>query len=273
MSLGAVLEAVVVTRDLDRSVDFHTRAFGMTVAHSGGGRALLSAAGSGTGRLRLVSVPDAPDAPAPRVWDIGPRLLGIYSRDLERTAAAIDAAGGTSRPRVTYPYGAATLSEFVARGTDGLWWTIPLAADGHRPSPALDGDPGRLHGELHSAVLVPRDHDAAVRLFTAGGLQVLFEGAMSGEPFTGMVGMPPDASLRLAFLVAPGHPAARLEIMSFTGVSAEDLSRRPTGLRRLVFACDAPGETADTLLAAGATRIDATTLRGPAGVEIELRAG
>lgn len=272
MSLGAVVEAVVATRDLGGSIGFHTRAFGLDVLHRDAGGALLGAPGADTGRLRLVAAPDAPDAPAPRLWDVGPRLLGIYSRDLERTAAAIDAAGGRSRERVTYPYGAATLSEFVALGADGVWWTIPRAAAGHRPSPALEGDPGRLHGELHTAVLVPADHDAAVGFFTAaGGLEILFEGEMSGEPFDRMTGIPAEASLRLTFLVSPGHAPARLEIMSFTGVDAEDRTGHQLGLRRLVFASDAPDTTRARLIGSGATRLDATTLRGPSGIEIELR--
>ncbi|TDC98271.1 VOC family protein [Actinomadura sp. 7K507] len=272
MPLGAVIEAVVATRDLGASIDFHTRAFGLDVLHRDAGGALLGGPDGTTGLLRLVAAPDAPESPDPRVWDIGPRLLGIYSRDLERTAAAIDAAGGRSRERVTYPYGAATLSEFVALGADGIWWTIPRAAAGHRPSPALEGDAGRLHGELHTAVIVPADHDAAVEFFTAaGGLEILFSGEMSGDPFDRMTGIPADASLRLTFLVSPGHTPARLEIMTFAGVDAEDLTDRPLGLRRLVFASDTPDETRAALLKAGATALDGSTLRGPAGIELELR--
>ncbi|MEU8802410.1 VOC family protein [Spirillospora sp. NPDC048819] len=273
MPLGAVIEAVVATRDLGASLDFHTRAFGLDVLHRDAHGALLGAPSGTTGLLRLVAAPDVPHSPDPRIWDIGPRLLGIYSRDLERTATAIDAAGGRSRERVTYPYGAATLSEFVALGADGIWWTIPKAAAGHRPSPALENDSGRPHGELHTAVIVPADHDAAVGFFTAGGLEILFEGEMSGDPFDRMTGIPADASLRLTFLVSPGHAPARLEVMSFTGVDAEDLSDRPLGLRRLVFAPGDPDATRDALLGAGGTPIDATTLRGPSGIEIELRSG
>ncbi|MDL4772541.1 VOC family protein [Actinomadura xylanilytica] len=131
MPLGAVVEAVAGCRDLDASIAFHTRALDLEVLRRDGGEALLGVAGSGTGRLRLVAVPEADAAlPGPRLWDIGPRLLGIYSRDLERTAAKIDAAGGRSGERVTDPYGAATLSEFVALGGDGIWWTIPQAGAG-----------------------------------------------------------------------------------------------------------------------------------------------
>ncbi|TDC37562.1 hypothetical protein E1281_39445, partial [Actinomadura sp. KC345] len=127
MSLGAVIEAVVATRDLDASIDFHTRAFDLEVLRRDAGGALLGGPGGTTGLLRLVATPGAPDLPDPEIWDFGPRLLGMYTRDVERTAAAIEAAGGRSLERVTYAYGEGTLTEFVGFGTDGIWWTIPWA--------------------------------------------------------------------------------------------------------------------------------------------------
>ncbi|SEF68672.1 hypothetical protein SAMN04489712_101825 [Thermomonospora echinospora] len=272
MALGAIIEAVVVCRDVEASIGFHARAFGLEVIERNGAEALMGVRGVGTGRLRLRPAAAGREAEEPRVWDLGPRLLGMYSRDLERSTRLIDEAGGRSRQPVTYPYGSASLSEAVALGSDGLWWTLPKAGPGHRPSPALEGDPQRLHGELHTAVLVPADHEEALRFFTeAGGLEVAFDGAMSGEPFERMIGMPPGASLRLSFLVSADQAPARLEIMSFTGVQARDLSDRPLGLRRLVFAADDPDATAAALEAAGGVRIGERVLRGPAGVEVELR--
>jgi len=271
LSLGAIIEAVVVCRDVEASAGFHARAFGFEVVERDGAEVLMGAPGVETGRLRLAPAA-AEDAEEPRVWDIGPRLLGMYSRDLERSTRAIDEAGGRSREPVTYPYGSASLSEAVALGSDGVWWTLPKAGPGHRPSPALESDPGRLHGELHTAVLVPADHEEALRFFTeAGGLQVAFDGEMSGEPFERMIGMPSGASLRLSFLVSADQAPARLEIMSFTGVEARDLSDRPLGLRRLVFAADDPDASAAALEASGGVRIGERVVRGPAGVEVELR--
>ncbi|WP_106398847.1 VOC family protein [Actinocorallia populi] len=274
MSLGAIIEAVVVCRDVEASAGFHARAFGLETVGRDGAEVLLGAPGSATGRLRLVpaAAADAADAEPPRVWDVGPRLLGMYSRDLERSVRLVDEAGGRSREPVTYPYGSASLSEAVALGSDGVWWTLPKAGPGHRPSPALEGDPQRLHGELHTAVLVPADHEEALRFFTgAGGLEVAFDGEMSGEPFERMIGMPPGASLRLSFLVSADQAPARLEIMSFTGVEARDLSGRPLGLRRLVFAAADPDASEAALLACGGVRVGDRVVRGPAGVEVELR--
>ncbi|MFC3542862.1 hypothetical protein [Nonomuraea ferruginea] len=271
MSLGAIVEAVIACRDVGASAAFHARAFGLDVLADDGKEALLGVEGVDTGRIRLVPGADAPD---PQLWDVGPRLLGMYSRDLARTTRLIDEAGGRSREIVTYPYGAASLTEAVALGADGVWWTLPQAGAGHRPSPALERDPGRLHGELHTAVIVPRDHDAALAFFTAGGgLKVLFDGEMSGPPFDRMTGMPADASLRLSFLVSADQAPARLEIMSFTGVDAADLSDRPLGMRRVVFAADDPVAMAAELERHGGERLGELLLRGPAGLEIQLTGG
>lgn len=269
MSLGAIVEAVIACRDVGTSAAFLTRAFGLDMLEQDGPGTVMGVRGVGTGRIRLVPGTEAPD---PRLWDIGPRLLGMYSRDLARTVRLIDEAGGASREVVTYPYGSASLTEAVALGTDGVWWTLPQAGAGHRPSPALEDDPGRLHGELHTAVIVPRDHDAALAFFTtAGGLKVLFDGEMSGPPFDRLTGMPADASLRLSFLVSESQAPARFEIMSFTGVDQADLSDRPLGLRRVVFEADDPAATAAALAEHGGERLGELLLRGPAGLEIELR--
>jgi hypothetical protein len=206
------------------------------------------------------------------IWDTGPRLLGIYSRDLADTATGIDAAGGAARTPTTYPYGSASLSELVARGTDGVWWTIPLAVPGaHRPSPAL-ADPSRPHSELHTAVLVveSHEHDAAVRFFEALGLHPIFVGTMTGEPFDQLVGMPADAALRLAFMAGADQAPARLEIMSFTGVPGVDRTTDAVGIRRLVFVVDDVAATIAVLEELGAERLADDAFRGPVGVEIEL---
>ncbi|GII86145.1 hypothetical protein Ssi03_41350 [Sphaerisporangium siamense] len=273
MSLGAVVEAVVACRDVEASVAFHTRAFGLDVIERNEEEALLGVGAGATGRLRLVPAPAGAEAVEdPRVWDIGPRLLGMYSRDLARTTRMIDEAGGRSLPVATYPYGSGTMSECVALGSDGVWWTLPQAGAAHRPSPALEGDPDRLHGELHTAVIVPDDHEQALRFFTdGGGLSVLFDGEMNGETFERMVGMPSGASLRLTFLLSADQAPARFEIMSFTGVEAADLSDRPLGLRRVVFATGDPAAMAERLVAHGGVRLGERLVHGPAGLEVELR--
>ena len=288
MALLHITEAVVVTPDVAGSARFCQEALGFEVlersprgaglgAPSAARSVLLAAAGSPSGRLRLVQgdpptpLPlDSKDLPA--LWDLGPRLFGLYSRSLQATVAAVEAAGGTAGPIVAYPYGAGEMREIVARGPEGIWWTIPEAPGSRQPSPALDADPSRLHSELHSTVLVVEDHDAALRFFAeGGGMTVLFDGPMAGELFERLVGMPPGAALRLSFLVGRGRGPARLEIMSFTGVSGADRRASPWGIRRLVVAADDPPATAAALQAAGARPGPAPgVLVGPAEVEICL---
>lgn len=273
MSLRYIREVVVASADPRAAAAFHRSAFGLEVLEEAESRdaVLLGVAGSPGGRLRLVAADSQPPSEPPQVWDRGARLLGIYSHDLDHTTRAMAEAGGAPRRPVTYPYGTASLSELVGGGTDGIWWTIPQAVPGaHRPSAAYAADPQRMHSELHTAVLVTDDHDGALAIFEAAGLTVAFDGAMSGPPFDELVGMPADASLRLAFLVGPDQEAARLEIMSFTGVDQVDRSGEPVGIQRLVFVADDPAESHAALLAAGADPVDERVVRGPVGVEIEV---
>jgi hypothetical protein len=105
LALGCILEAVVGSRDLARSRTFHGQAFGFEVVAAAGGEVLMGAAGVATGRLRLVPAASDPPLPPPSPWELGPRLLGVCSRDLARTRAAVEAAGGWVGPAVRYPYG------------------------------------------------------------------------------------------------------------------------------------------------------------------------
>ena len=274
MTVQYVREAIIASGDMAASVRFHREAFDFEVLGEGDDGVLLGVAGTSAGHVRVVPAADSPDEPsaeAAAVWDRGGRLLGIYSHDLAATEAAMIAAGGEPRTPVTYPYGQASLSELVGRGVDGIWWTIPLAVPGaHRPSAAYEASPERLHSELHTAVLVVEDHDAAVNFFTAAGLDVLFDGTMSGSPFDELVGIPADGALRLAFLVGPLQSAARLEIMSFTGVEAQDRTASSVGMKRLVFVATDVDQARNAMLEAGGEDLGDGVLRGPAGVEIEL---
>lgn len=271
--LGPIVEAVVRCRDAAVTAAFYQAAFDLEVLAREGDALVTGVANSDTGRIRLVPTREgeANGEAAPHVWDTGPRLLGIYSRGLEKTCARVAAAGGHTLPIASYGYGTAALREVVAAGPDELYWTIPEVGEAaHRPSPAL-GDPARLHGELHSAVLVAADHDATLAFFSGAGLDTIFDGTFSGEPFVAMTGMPAQATLRLSFLAAAGQAPARLEIMSFTGVAARDLTAYPVGLRGLLFGCDDVAATRTALIGLGATPLPDGALRGPDGIELTLR--
>lgn len=271
MALGPIVEAVVGTRDVDASAAFAAKAFGLAPIEVRGSSSLLGVPGVATGRVRFEPAKGDEGHPAPELWEIGPRLLGIYSRDLLETKRRVEAAGAQIGPITSYPYGTSML-EAVVRGPGDLFWTVPQVIP-RRPSPALDADPDRLHGEIHSAVINVDDMDAAVRFFVdAGGLVSLFDGTLEGEPFERMMGLPEGASLRIAFLSSADQAPARLELMQFFDVPEAPLRRRPIGLTRLVFACpssDRP-ETRARLVEAGAIKGEHHRLRGPAGIGIEL---
>lgn len=270
MTLLYLREAEVACADLDQAVTFYGAAFDLEVLERGAEHVLLGVPGAPSGRIRLVPGEGTGAADA-RVWDLGARLFGIYTRDIESTARAITAAGGVSQPRVSYPYGERTMTEMVGYGMDGVWWTIPLALPGaHRPSAALAGDPQRIHSELHTAVLVVDDHDAAAAFFTAGGMTTVFDGGMEGEDIERLVGLPSGAKLRLTFLSGPDHLPARMELMSFTGADTTDRSADPLGIQRLVFVCDDVDTTRQALLGAGAEELPDGALRGPAGSVLQL---
>ena len=273
-----LIEAVWAAEDVDATVRFLRKGFDLEAVDRVGAQVLLGAADSDAGRIRVVSADVSkgtlPDEP-PAVWDAGPRLLGIYSRDLDATVCGLADLGAHTLPVVGYAYGAAQMREAVAQGPDGVWWTIPEVPAppmSPQPSPAL-GDPDRRHSELHSAVIVTHDHAAAVRFFTeGGGMQVVFDGEMAGDPFERLVGLPPGGTLRLAFLVGPEKAPGRIEVMSFTGVPRTVQAQKPVGIQRLVLGARDVAATRAGLLAAGGMRdaTDPAVIIGPSGVPIVL---
>lgn len=271
MELGPIREVAVLSRDVERALGFCRGAFGWETLARGASGALAGVPGAAHGRVRFVAAPADPGLPAPLPWEPGPRLLGVYSRNLEKTREAVAAAGGGAGPIVEYAIHK-PMRELLASGPDDLFWTIPEAVL-PLPSPALEGDPGRLHGELHSAVLVVPDVDAALGLFEgAGGMKVLFDGELGGEPFERMLGLPRGARFRIAVLAAPGLGPARLELIRFSGVPGAPARERAIGLRRLGFAVEHPAGASAALERAGARPVGPGLLVGPAGIEIELRA-
>lgn len=274
MTLRYIHEATVVVDDLEAAVAFHREAFGFAELErdGNGNTAVLGAASAPSGRIRLTEADVSGGAESrAEVWDIGARLFGLYSRDLEQTSDAVRAAGGQVGPIVTYPYGAGSLSEMLAYGGHNVWWTIPLAKTGaHRPSAAYAADSTRLHSELHTVVLVVDDHDSALDFFQAGGMQTVFDGEMDGPDFETLIGMPEGARLRLSFLGGPDHLPARLELMSFTGTPTADRRDDAHGITRLTFACDDVAATRDALMGAGARALPDGGLLGPVGIVLEL---
>ena len=273
MTFLSIDEVVIHVVDIEASAKFYIGAFDLQMLVNDGDSILLGVLNSPTGKIRLREV-RAREGVAPQVWDLGPRLLGLYSRDLTSTLKRIEEAGGKPRPLVTYPYGGGEMREAIALGSDHVWWTLPeVGADGPRQSsPALEQNPARQHGELHTVVLVVEDVDQAINFFRdAGGMTLLFDGVMQGEVFEEMIGFPSGASLRIAFLAGPDKAPARIEFMSFEGVERSENLKENVGIRRIVMNTSDLEATLAKFTELECRIISENVIEGPAGIEVELR--
>jgi len=273
MTFLSIDEVVIHVVDIEASAKFYIGAFDLQMLVNDGDSILLGVLNSPSGKIRLREV-RAREGVAPQVWDLGPRLLGLYSRDLTSTLKRIEDAGGKPRPLVSYPYGGGEMREAIALGSDHVWWTLPeVGADGPRqPSLALDQNPARQHGELHTVVLVVEDVDQAINFFRdAGGMTLLFDGVMQGEVFEEMIGFPSGASLRIAFLAGPDKAPARIEFMSFEGVERSENLKENVGIRRIVMNTSDLEATLAKFTELECRIISENVIDGPAGIEVELR--
>ena len=273
MTFLSIDEVVIHVVDIEASAKFYIGAFDLQMLVNDGDSILLGVLNSPSGKIRLREV-RAREGVAPQVWDLGPRLLGLYSRDLTSTLKRIEEAGGKPRPLVSYPYGGGEMREAIALGSDHVWWTLPeVGADGPRqPSPALEQNPARQHGELHTVVLVVEDVDQAINFFRdAGGMTLLFDGVMQGEVFEEMIGFPSGASLRIAFLAGHDKAPARIEIMSFEGVERSENLKENVGIRRIVMNTSDLEATLAKFIELECRIISENVIDGPAGIEVELR--
>ena len=274
--LHSVIEVRVGVQDISQAINFYQNVFGFEVLESHLDHALVGVAHSPLGRIRLLQRPGL-ERKQPKLWTVGPRLLGMYSRDLAATLQRFEAAGGDVRPKVSYPYGPGLMTEAVASDINGVWWTMPqIGADGVRqPSPALEIDSVRENGELHTVVTVVNNVDEGIRFYRdAGGMTLLFDGEMSGEVFEEMTGMPKGASLRLAFLVGPDKAPARIELMSFSGIGeVDEPTTPPGGIESIQMRVDNVDKSAKSFVEHGFTvgrEGPGAFVIGPAGLLIEL---
>ena len=94
MALGSIVEATVASRDVAAGVAFARRVFGWEIVGNDAGGVVLGVPEVPVGRVRFVQAAADPGYPAPALWERGPRLLGVYSTDLDRTGQLVEAAGG-----------------------------------------------------------------------------------------------------------------------------------------------------------------------------------
>ena len=230
MSLQYIREVVVASADVAASAAFHQEAFDLEVLAGSpeSGDVLLGVAGCAGGQLRLVPATSSVDE-APAVWDLGARLLGIYSHDL-------DAHGGRDGPRRRRAPHAGDLPVrhrlAVRAGRTRRRRRLVDRAAGRPRCATGPVRPMRPRRSVSTPSCTPRSWSSTTTTPRSPSSRPPVSRRPStarcrAPPFDELVGMPADAALRLAFMVGSDQASARLEIMSFTGVPAADRSRRP----------------------------------------------
>jgi catechol 2,3-dioxygenase-like lactoylglutathione lyase family enzyme len=270
--LASVIEVTVASRDVERQVRFCREAFQLEPLARDAGAVVLGVPGSECGRLRLVAASSDPGLPEPKVWETGLRVLGIYSRDVPRTEQLVTAAGGTPKPFMRFEIPSmGGYSEGSVRGPDDLIWFYPCPAR-PLPSPAFAADAGRLHSELHYVAITLPDVAPALEFFAgAGGMTVVMDQETTEDWACDLIGLPHGTSMRMACLAGSDLAPTRLMLTAFSNTTrATTDPARTVGIRRMTFGAD-PAALQQRLVKAGATVLGDGLLRGPAGVEIELR--
>lgn len=270
--LGSVIEVTVASRDVEREVRFCRETFQLEPLAGDAGAVVLGVPGCAHGRLRLVAAAADPGLPAPEIWETGLRVLGIYSRDVPRSEGLAAAAGGATRPFMRFEIPSlGGYTEGSVRGPDDLIWFYPCPAH-PLPSPAFAADAGRLHSELHYVAISLPDVVPALDFFAgAGGMTVVMDQETREDWACDLIGLPRGTSMRMACLAGSDLAPTRLMLTAFSNTTrATTDPARTVGIRRITFAAD-PAALQQRLVQAGATVLGDGLLRGPVGVEIELR--
>lgn len=261
-NLGPIVEVTVSCADVEATERLLCTAFDwVAVADEHG--SVVTVEGQTAPRVRLVpGERNRAREAVPAPWEPGLRMLSVYSRDPEETAARVASAGGHPGPVYTWEaFPGVLYSDCVARATDGVFLVFPRSAR-PLPSPAFSQDPSRLHGELHNVTLTVRDFDDAIRFFRdAGGLDVILEKVVAPGPtdqpeLKKMVGLAPEDTYYVALLGAGDRKPARLEINAYGGVPEAAPIERTNGLKRITFAVSSPSETMAVLVAGGASPLE-----------------
>jgi len=268
-ALGSVLEVTVASRDLERQRRFCQEAFQFETLARDATSVLLGVPGSERGRLRLVPARADPGLPPPDVRETGARVLGVYSRDVPRTHQLVTAAGVAPRPYTSFEVpGVGSYTEGSVHAFDDLIWFYPCPSR-PLPSPALAGDPARIHGELHYVALTVPEVAPALEFFAGGGgMKVILDEKIAETWACDLIGVPHGTKIHMVCLAGEDAAPIRLMLTAFSGTQPP--RAREVGIRRISFSAD-PAAIQDRLVRAGAQSLGAGLLRGPAGVEIELR--
>ncbi|TDC54315.1 hypothetical protein E1281_16395 [Actinomadura sp. KC345] len=227
--------------------------------------------GTDTGGLLLVTAPEGSTAIAS-----GGYAVDVYTRDIEASAAALAAAGGTPSEIARWELGGRPFAECGVIGPGGI--RVVLVEGSSRRASILDGDETRRHSELQAAVHLAYGCDAA--FWTRLGLESLCSQRLVNPAVAALIGLD-DLDAEIVLDLFWDGRGARVELISFPSLDlpkGEDAFR--SGMHAGVFPV-ADLNAAHTLLAsAGAETgpITASPLRGgqaftassPDGVDLEF---
>lgn len=168
--------------------------------------------GAATGSVRLVTTPEPPRAPGP--FDGRPLAIDLYTRDMKRSMAVAESAGGHLGALVEYALGDLEVAEIEVTGPDGLI-VVFIEVSRRRPS-VLDADRERLHSEVHSIVWAVPHAAEPLAFWLGAGLETLVDAEIRGPIISKLMGLPkPDVPVRFILLCDGDHSPARFELIEF----------------------------------------------------------
>ena len=301
--MSAFSSVTVGVADLDAALGLWTDTFGLQVVAGRDGpdaglarlwgvsagriarQALVATPGKRRGMLHLVQFgdPAPPVRAGARVYDLCPKNLDVYVRDMPTQFAALRAAGRAFRndaySDVTAPDGT-RFREIHMPAHDEIN-VVLLEVVGRPLSFSAKGYAGV--GPLIS--IVPDTDRERAFLREVMGLAVLNDNVLGGPQIEKMIGLPRGATLHVSIWGDPHEPLGQLEIVEYRGVAGADLyarARPPAlgvlhvsyavrgldALRAHLGAASVPFEehgSLETLVVAGPT----ISFRSPAGLRIE----
>jgi hypothetical protein len=258
---GSAVGVVVGASDPEATVAFLS-AFGFLESGRDGDSVRLVVPGNDSAAVEVAA--GSPAGVAPRDFEVGPRALDLYTRDIAAAVAVAEAAGGTAGPVGRLALGPLTMDQVLIDGPDGF--PVVLVEANRRRSSVLDDDPGRLVSEPHSVVWCVPDLDAEADRWVAAGFTKGIDLAFSEPAVSEYLGLPRSpVPIRMTMLSGPQVAPIRLELLEFPDDPADRAGAGERAIRSLVY------EVADPAVTGALLGIDPTTGATPGGIAVELR--
>ncbi len=248
--LASPRDAVIGASDLDRMTEF-LAVFGFQTRAAGtlpqpAARALygldmepeerlLEMPGSARGRVRLVSTPVPARRFAP--FDARPFAIDLFSSDIVRSVDLATGAGLHVSPVTAHQFGPVVIRELEVTGPDGLIVTLLERTSSRWPS-LLDGEPDRLHSEVHAFVWSAKELDRLLPFWEGCGLGKHTDAVLATPGLGALVGVPEaDVKMRLTVFSDPESRQIRVELVDFLGqpAAAHDSLPLAAGLHAPAF--------------------------------------